>query len=166
MSTLIALTNAPSDNYFAEMLLKGLGARFGTGGSSAAGAAVVKSTVAAAFGIHPALEDGSGLSRNDATSPRDVVAALTHLATNGDFVHSLAIAGRTGTLSARMQGTPADGRCEAKTGTLHDVSNLAGYCRAADGHTLVFAFLMNSVDPTAAHGLQDAMTIAVARYDG
>ncbi len=29
MATLIALTNTPSDNFFAEMLLKGIGARFG-----------------------------------------------------------------------------------------------------------------------------------------
>jgi D-alanyl-D-alanine carboxypeptidase/D-alanyl-D-alanine-endopeptidase (penicillin-binding protein 4) len=165
MATLIALTNTPSDNFFAEMLLKGLGARFGGAGSSAGGAAVVKSELAGVFGIHPSLEDGSGLSRNDATSPRDVVTALEHMAINPDFVHSLAIVGQTGTLSQRMQGTPADGRCEAKTGTLHDVSNLAGYCRAADGHTLAFAFLMNAVDPTSAQALQDSMTVAVARYN-
>jgi D-alanyl-D-alanine carboxypeptidase/D-alanyl-D-alanine-endopeptidase (penicillin-binding protein 4) len=65
-----------------------------------------------------------------------------------------------------MHGTAAAGRCEAKTGTLHDVSNLAGYCRAADGHTLAFALLMNAVDPTAAQALQDSMTVAVARYNG
>jgi D-alanyl-D-alanine carboxypeptidase/D-alanyl-D-alanine-endopeptidase (penicillin-binding protein 4) len=166
MSTLISLTNTPSDNFFAEMLLKGLGARFGAGGSSAAGAGVVKSELAGAFGIHPALNDGSGLSRIDATSPRDVAEVLGQLAANADFVRSLAIAGHTGTLSDRMVGTPAAGRCEAKTGTLHDVSNLAGYCRAADGHTLAFAFLMNSVDPTAARALQDSMAVALARYDG
>jgi D-alanyl-D-alanine carboxypeptidase/D-alanyl-D-alanine-endopeptidase (penicillin-binding protein 4) len=166
MSTLIGLTNTPSDNFLAEMLLKGLGARFAGAGSSAAGSTVVKSALANAFGIHPLLEDGSGLSRNDATSPREVVTALEHMASNADFVQSLPIAGQTGTLAQRMLGTRADGRCEAKTGTLHDVSNLAGYCRAADGHTLVFAFLMNSVDPTAAQSLQDSMTVALARYKG
>ena len=37
MATLIRLTNAPSDNFFAETLLKDIGARFGAGGSTAAG---------------------------------------------------------------------------------------------------------------------------------
>ena len=35
MATLIQLTNTPSDNFFAEMLLKDIGARFGGGGTTA-----------------------------------------------------------------------------------------------------------------------------------
>jgi serine-type D-Ala-D-Ala carboxypeptidase/endopeptidase (penicillin-binding protein 4) len=76
------------------------------------------------------------------------------------------VVGRTGTLHARMRGTAASGRCQAKTGTLHDVSNLAGYCTAANGDQLMFAFLMNHVSPTYAQGLQDKMTVALAGYDG
>jgi D-alanyl-D-alanine carboxypeptidase/D-alanyl-D-alanine-endopeptidase (penicillin-binding protein 4) len=165
LGTLIALTNTPSDNFVAEMLLKGLGAHFGGAGSSAAGSAVVRATMAT-LGVHPRLEDGSGLSRNDVSSPRQVVTVLERMATNATFVHSLAVAGQTGTLAGRMIGTTAAGRCRGKTGTLSDVSNLVGYCHAKDGHTLVFAFLMNGVDPTAAHGWQDSMAIAVARYTG
>ncbi len=63
MATLIQMTNTPSDNFFAEMLLKDLGARFGGSGSSAAGAAVVRSQLATTFGINPRIDDGSGLSR-------------------------------------------------------------------------------------------------------
>jgi D-alanyl-D-alanine carboxypeptidase/D-alanyl-D-alanine-endopeptidase (penicillin-binding protein 4) len=166
LSTLIALINTPSDNFLAEMLLKGLGARFAGAGSSAAGAAVVRSELATAFGVHPRLEDGSGLSRIDVTSPRQVVTVLGRMSGSAAFVHSLAIAGSTGTLASRMIGTIAAGRCRGKTGTLSDVSNLVGYCHARDGHTLVFAFLMNSVDPTAARGWQDSMTTAVAGYNG
>ena len=47
LATLAELTNSPSDNYLAEMLLKGLGARFGGAGSSLAGAAVVRAQLAA-----------------------------------------------------------------------------------------------------------------------
>ena len=39
ISYLVKLTNTPSDNFFAEMLLKGLGASFGGAGTTAAGAA-------------------------------------------------------------------------------------------------------------------------------
>ena len=68
-----------------------------------------------------------------------------HVASSSEIVRSLAIAGQTGTLADRMQGTAAAGRCQGKTGTLHDVSNLAGYCRAADGHTLAFAATLISL---------------------
>jgi D-alanyl-D-alanine carboxypeptidase/D-alanyl-D-alanine-endopeptidase (penicillin-binding protein 4) len=65
-----------------------------------------------------------------------------------------------------MNGTYAQGRCHGKTGTLHDVSNLVGYCHARDGHTLAFALLMNGIVPDFAHPIQDNMVDAVARYGG
>jgi D-alanyl-D-alanine carboxypeptidase/D-alanyl-D-alanine-endopeptidase (penicillin-binding protein 4) len=166
VATLIRLTNAPSDNYFAEMLLKGLGARFGTGGTTAAGAAVVRSQLAQSFGIHPQLVDGSGLARRDRTSARDVLTVLRTMASNPDFVGSLSIAGQTGTLAVGLHGSAAQGRCRGKTGTLRDVANEVGYCTASDGHLLAFAFLMNGVDPTAGHDLEDGMTVALANYNG
>ena len=64
-----------------------------------------------------------------------------------------------------MRRTAASGRCEGKTGTLHDVSNLAGYCTTQSGERLAFAFLMNRIDPLRAHLLQDRMTSAVAQYE-
>jgi D-alanyl-D-alanine carboxypeptidase/D-alanyl-D-alanine-endopeptidase (penicillin-binding protein 4) len=166
MSTLTRLTDTPSDNFFAEMLLKGLGARFGTGGSTAAGVAVVRNQIASSFGIHPRFDDGSGLSRSDATSPHEVSRALTALARNRAFVNSLSIAGETGTLKPELAGTPAQGRCRGKTGTLSDVANTVGYCTARDGHTLVFAFLMNAVDPTSGHSTEDRMVVSVEQYNG
>jgi serine-type D-Ala-D-Ala carboxypeptidase/endopeptidase (penicillin-binding protein 4) len=166
MATLIQLANTPSDNFVAEMLLKGLGARFGGRGSTAAGAAVVRAQLAESFGIHPRLNDGSGLSRADSTTARQVVAALQGLASNQDFVGSLSVAGETGTLAAGLRGTAAQGRCSGKTGTLHDVANTVGYCTARDGHTLAFAFLMNSVNPSVGHTAEDRMTVALAKYAG
>ena len=166
IATLIEWTNTPSDNFFAEMLLKGVGARFGEAGTSAAGAAVVRAEIGSAFGIHPRLDDGSGLSRDDATSPVEVVTALTKLAANKPFVNSLAVAGVSGTLAGGLYGTYAQGRCQGKTGTLSDVANLVGYCTAHDGHRLAFAFLLNQVDPTYGHSQENKMAVAVARYAG
>jgi D-alanyl-D-alanine carboxypeptidase/D-alanyl-D-alanine-endopeptidase (penicillin-binding protein 4) len=168
IATLISLTNTPSDNYFAETLVKDLGARFGGGGSTAAGAAVVRAEAAKAFGVHPTLNDGSGLSRYDSTTPLQVVTLLQQMAGNSSFVTSLAVAGQTGTLQGVNRGTFAQGRCRGKTGTLSDVANLAGYCRARDGHTLAFAFLSDGISsPNYVHGVtQAAMTNAVANYNG
>ena len=55
--------------------------------------------------------------------------------------------GETGTLSERMRNTGAAGRCQGKTGTLTGVSNLVGYCNAADGHTLAFAIFTDGIRP-------------------
>jgi D-alanyl-D-alanine carboxypeptidase/D-alanyl-D-alanine-endopeptidase (penicillin-binding protein 4) len=166
ISWLIHLTNAPSDNFLAEMLLKGIGAKFGGAGSTAAGAGVVRSQLAS-FGIHPRLNDGSGLSRSDQTSPQQVVTLLAKMSGNRAFTSSLAIGGETGTLVDEMRGTAAQRNCIGKTGTLHDVANLAGYCTARDGHKLVFAFLFNRLgNPDAGHQIEANMAAALAKYSG
>ena len=168
MGTLIQLTNTPSDNYFAETLLKDLGARFGGHGSTATGVSVVRTELASQFGIYPRLNDGSGLSYYDATSPRQVVTLLSHMAANQVFVNSLAVAGETGTLQLVDHRTIAQGRCRGKTGTLAAVANVAGYCEARDGHTLAFAFLVNGNTATdyVHNVLEGRMMVALARYDG
>jgi D-alanyl-D-alanine carboxypeptidase/D-alanyl-D-alanine-endopeptidase (penicillin-binding protein 4) len=167
ISSIVKAMNQPSDNYIAEMLIKGLGAQFGTAGSTTAGGAVIKDAVRS-FGVKPSVVDGSGLSRSDRTTPREVVQLLKSMDASeagAAFDSSLPVAGRNGTLSGRMRGTAAQDRCHAKTGTLHDVSALAGFCNTTGGERVAFAFLMNRVYPGTARVLQDRMTVALARYD-
>ncbi|HET6449497.1 MAG TPA: D-alanyl-D-alanine carboxypeptidase/D-alanyl-D-alanine-endopeptidase [Conexibacter sp.] len=162
MATLVRLTLVPSDNLFAEMLLKDVGARFGSAGSTAAGVTVVKRTLAR-FGIRPQIADGSGLSRVDRTSPRQVVTLLSALRANAELRAALPVAGRSGTLAERMRRTSAQDRCQAKTGTLSNVSALAGYCRTPNGHLLAFAFIENLVYTPTAKKAEDQLAIAIAR---
>ena len=164
MAVLAQATNRPSSNFYAEQLLKALGALHGTAGTTPAGAQVVRTTVGE-FGIRPQVVDGSGLSRSNRTSPREVVRLLAGMAESEEFTafdSSLAVAGRNGTLRKRMRSGPAADRCHAKTGSLHSVSALAGYCRAADGRQLAFAILMNGVSPSGARVLQDRMAQTLA----
>ena len=162
---LLRLMNPPSDNFIAETFVKLLGARFGAAGSTAAGAAVVRKELAE-LDISPRVVDGSGLSRSDRTSPQEVVRLLRELGGDASFTGSLAVAGRSGTLATRMRGSVAQDRCRAKTGTLRDVSALAGYCTTTAGDQVAFAFLMNYVNPYGARLLQDRMVGALARYSG
>jgi D-alanyl-D-alanine carboxypeptidase/D-alanyl-D-alanine-endopeptidase (penicillin-binding protein 4) len=167
LASLIALTNAPSDNFFAETLLKAVGARFGAGGSTAAGVRVVRATVRD-LGARPRVVDGSGLSYANRTSPRHVVRLLSAMDRSDAaafFAGSLAVAGRTGTLFDRMRRTAARDRCVGKTGTLLTVSALAGYCDTRGGARVAYAFLMNGISPAWARRLQDRMTSALARYE-
>jgi serine-type D-Ala-D-Ala carboxypeptidase/endopeptidase (penicillin-binding protein 4) len=164
---LLALMLPPSDNFFAETLLKDLGAAAGGAGTTAAGAAVVSQTIAALLAMHPQVVDGSGLSEADRTSAyqvADLLVALAPTPTGAILRNSMAIAGRTGTLAKRMRGTAASGRCQGKTGTLTGYSNLVGYCQAVNGHLLAFAFFNDGISTTLAHVIQDHMTITLASY--
>ena len=165
LATLVAETNTPSDNFYAETLLKDLGARFGGGGTTAAGARVVRDQLAS-YGLYPRIADGSGLARANRTTPRQVAGLLSRVdSTDAGTVlrASLPVPGRTGTLRTRMRGTAAAGRCRAKTGTIFVVSALAGYCSTADGHRVAFAFMMSGMNVGAARRIQDRMTVALAR---
>jgi D-alanyl-D-alanine carboxypeptidase/D-alanyl-D-alanine-endopeptidase (penicillin-binding protein 4) len=65
-----------------------------------------------------------------------------------------------------MRNTPADGRCQAKTGTLRGVSALSGYCLATNGHTIAFSFLENSVNARDAKRIEDRMLPDLVRFSG
>jgi D-alanyl-D-alanine carboxypeptidase/D-alanyl-D-alanine-endopeptidase (penicillin-binding protein 4) len=167
VSQLLGLMLPPSDNFFAETLVKDLGARYGGAGTTAAGAAVVSRTIGSLLGVHPHVVDGSGLSEEDRTSPYQVADLLVELAPTpiGAVLRdSLAVAGRSGTLELRMRHTRAEGNCQGKTGTLTGVSNLVGYCQAADGHTLAFAIFNDAIPTETAHTFQDNIAITVANY--
>ncbi len=166
--TLIRYVNVPSNNFASEMLLKAIGRRYGAGGTTRAGAEVVRSTVGE-LGLRPVIRDGSGLSRSNRTTPRDVVGLLDRMG-NPDiddiFRGSLALAGVTGTVKDRMRRTDAFRRCRVKTGTLRRVSALAGYCTTRGARRVGFAVLMNRVTSfTGARAIQDRIAAAIARLD-
>ena len=163
LADLLRQMNQPSDNFMAETLIKVVGSRYGGAGSTAAGAQVATEELGE-LGMSPRIVDGSGLSRSDRTSPSDVVTLLAALQDDVAFTGSLGVAGRSGTIAGRMRGTAAQDRCRAKTGTLRDVSALAGYCSTRFGGQVAFAFLMNYVNPWSARVLQDRMAIALANY--
>ena len=150
VARLVALTNKPSDNYAAEMLFRVLGARSSGTGSRASGAAAVSRLIARRFGIHPRIYNGSGESRLNRTSPRQIVRLLVGMSKQpvaSQFQSSLPVVGRSGTFSDRLRGTVAAGRCDAKDGTLTSplVGTAAGYCRTVGGHTLAFAIMTNGI---------------------
>jgi serine-type D-Ala-D-Ala carboxypeptidase/endopeptidase (penicillin-binding protein 4) len=164
MARLVRLMNKPSDNFFAEILVKDLAMQAGGRGTTAAG-----TTLAAGFarrlGAGVRLADGSGLSRGNRASPYRVVRLLAAMTERDEFdawYASLPVAGLDGTLDNRMRSGSARGRCRAKTGTLSNVSALSGYCTARSGDLYAFSFLMNGVYTPGARVLQDRMAQAIA----
>jgi D-alanyl-D-alanine carboxypeptidase/D-alanyl-D-alanine-endopeptidase (penicillin-binding protein 4) len=167
LSEIVNFTDVYSYNFFAEMLIKLIGAEVGKGGTTAAGAAVI-SAFARSLGAGVHAVDGSGLTRSNRASPRQVAAfllAMRKQEVGETFIEDLAVAGKEGTVDGRMRGTPAYGRCRVKTGTLTGVSNLSGYCFNASGRTMVFSVLMNGVSNLSlAHLDQDRIAGLVASY--
>jgi D-alanyl-D-alanine carboxypeptidase/D-alanyl-D-alanine-endopeptidase (penicillin-binding protein 4) len=157
-----------SQNQYAEMLLRAMGtigtpglpAAVGAGGAKAA--LPGRSGEAAEAGARKAREvlqtwnigedsvviaDGSGLSRYNYVTSDALVRILQAMRSDPQhaaFFDSLPVAGRDGTLSRRLAGTPAEGKVRAKTGTVDNVRAIAGYVEAADGETLVFSMIANN----------------------
>jgi len=122
MSVMLRLMNVPSDDLFAEMFAKQLGVLFGRGGTIADGAAVISHTIASTYDLHPTILDGSGLSRNDRSSPLEIVDLLHEIwgtAVGRELIASLPTVGRNGTVQGIGVKTAAAGHCVAKTGTLN-----------------------------------------------
>ena len=112
--------------------------------------------------------EGSGLTRTNRASPRQVVNLLLAMRQDpvgDDFIQDLALAGHEGTVEDRMHGTAAYGRCRTKTGTITGVSNLSGYCFNRSGRIMAFSILMAGVgNLTLAHLDQDRIAGAIAGY--
>jgi serine-type D-Ala-D-Ala carboxypeptidase/endopeptidase (penicillin-binding protein 4) len=145
LSQIVRFMDHESDNFTAELLLKQVGASTGAVGTTAGGAAQVRSTLAEA-GIQLAgvrIADGSGLSALDRLTARTIVgildAAWHDPVIRPSFVAALAVAGRSGTLKDRLRAAPARGAVIGKTGTTSIASALSGYVR----QRYVFSVLQN-----------------------
>ena len=145
LSALVRHMDVYSDNFYAEMLLKEVGAVQGSGGSAPAGLAVERGLLADA-GVPLAgvrMVDGSGLSLLDRWTPLGLATLLRTMWQNADLrpylLPALPIAGETGTLEHRMRTGPAHGVVRAKTGTTNNSSSLSGFA----GDRYVFSVLEN-----------------------
>jgi len=157
-----------SDNGTAELLTKELGVRSGDGGTTAAGTAFIREQAAAA-GLPVGgllMADGSGLDRNNRATCDELVEVLTAAGgPDGLLAGSLPVAGRTGTLRNRFRGTPAEGRLMAKTGSLNDVTSLAGFVEMPDGQIATFAYIANGPQADDPRRGQDFLGALLGQYE-
>ena len=140
-----------SNNTLAEFLGHHLG---GTQGdySYAGGAQVTKQALTTAGLDVTKLEifDGSGLSRSNRTTAKDLVSALNYANTSAGVawaaLSGLPVAGISGTLVDRYDlAEPGRGTVRAKTGTLSKVISLSGTLVTTSGDLLIFTFIANDL---------------------
>jgi D-alanyl-D-alanine carboxypeptidase/D-alanyl-D-alanine-endopeptidase (penicillin-binding protein 4) len=142
----------PSQNLFAEMLLKQIGRQVAGEGSWSKGIEVERRFLIDSVGLDStqlAPRDGSGLSHVNVVSPLAFGKLLLWMRRHPRFpifVDALPVAGRSGTIRTRMTATPVEGRVFAKTGSIFRVNALSGYVTMPDGRTRIFSILTNNHD--------------------
>ena len=136
-----------SNNQIAECLVKALGrAAAGEPGSWENGVGAMRRQLAA-LGVDlrgARLVDGSGLSRQNRLSARNVVGVMAAVdrsfALAPEFLAALPLAARDGTLEDRA--VRSAGRLRAKTGRMAGVSALSGWAQGGRG-AFLFSLLVN-----------------------
>lgn len=171
-----AQTLKPSQNLYAELILRALGKATGTkptqttdeAGLEAVGnflrqAGIDESTLV--------MFDGSGLSRSNLVTAATTLELLIYMNGHRDaavFRDAQPVAGVDGTLRNRMRNTPAANNARAKTGTLSSATSLSGYLTSASGERLVFSLIINNparqINPRAT--FTDAITVLLASFMG
>ncbi len=170
LAEIIEHVNKRSQNLYAELLFRTLGAVYGGRGTTEKAAQVMTESLAT-MGISEdslAIYDGSGLSRLNLITPSQVVQVLDYMSHHpyfGYYYRSLPVAGVDGTLMKRMKNTPAENNVRAKTGTLTHMVALSGYFNDREGGLLAFSIMSNNCLGSASEvrSAQDAICEKLVR---
>lgn len=116
----------------------------------------------------PVIDNGSGLSRDERITPEALAILLRHAARHPQadaFVGTLSLAGVSGTARryALDERSPVYGHAWLKTGTLRDVTGVAGYVNAANGVRYVVVAFVNHPNAPAARPALEALVEWTAR---
>ena len=107
------------------------------------------------------IENGSGLSRNERVSARqfgELLQAIWRDPYMPEMLNSLPLLGEDGTLARRFRHTDLAGRTRLKTGTLKDVSAIAGYMLTRSGKRMIVVMQQNGQRSAGfGHSLQNLL---------
>lgn len=155
LSEIIKLTNTKSVNLYAEHLVKYIGWHENKNPSTKESTDFIQDFWQEK-GINTTgfyLNDGSGLSRHNVLTSKQLAELLVYMKTEGkyfeSFENSLAIAGKTGTLKSLCKGTYAANNLKGKSGYMSRVRSYAGYVKTKSGKELAFALVLNNYTCTA-----------------
>jgi D-alanyl-D-alanine carboxypeptidase/D-alanyl-D-alanine-endopeptidase (penicillin-binding protein 4) len=96
-----------------------------------------------------ALQDGSGLARQDLTTPDSTVALLRAMwqrPVRDVWLASLPIGGVDGSLEHRFKNIRGAERIRAKTGSLSHVNALSGYIETREHGWMAFSVMINATE--------------------
>jgi D-alanyl-D-alanine carboxypeptidase/D-alanyl-D-alanine-endopeptidase (penicillin-binding protein 4) len=163
LAELIRDINKWSNNLMARQLLLTLAAeKTMTPATAWQGERIVKESLASHGLVFPELviENGSGLSRIERISTEHLGQLLVHAyrqSTMPEFMASLPILGLDGTVKMRLNHTKAQGQAHLKTGSLNDVTTIAGYVLTANHQRYVVVMFVNGPRAAQARSSQDVL---------
>jgi serine-type D-Ala-D-Ala carboxypeptidase/endopeptidase (penicillin-binding protein 4) len=176
LSDLVAWMLASSDNDLAEAVAHLTALASGEPATFVGGSVAVERALAD-LGISDRdlrLYDGSGLTRTTSVPPQTVadvlsLAAQPSHAALRPLLTGLAVAGFTGSLQTRFTGPGTlvgTGMVRAKTGTLTNISAMAGTVEDASGRLLAFDFVADEVPATGTLAARQALDLAASALAG
>ncbi len=148
----ISRINKYSNNVMARQLLFTLSAEvLGAPGTEEGGRQVVENWLREhkISSAELVLDNGAGLSRDSRITAKDMAAMLRYAWQQPympEYLASMSLAGLDGTLRRRFRNAGLDGKAHMKTGSLDDVSALAGYLQARSGRRFSVVTLHNHKD--------------------
>jgi len=149
LAEIVRVTNKYSSNMMARALVLTIAAETnGTPATTAAGEAAIRSMLESRGLEFPELVigNGSGLSREARISADSMARMLTgawHSRFAPEFLASLSLGGLDGTLQKRFRELSDPSRIRMKTGSLRDVSSIAGYVSGESGKTYAVVIFVN-----------------------
>ena len=171
LAEIIRDINKYSNNTMAQQLFLSLGAQFRTdadGDDAKAAQRVVRQWLAKK-GItapHLVMENGSGLSRAERVSAREMAQMLQAAWKSpyaAEFISSMPIAGKDGTMRKRLKTTAMNGQAHIKTGTLNTVRAISGFSRDSNGDTWAVVAILNDPRPWGASSILDQVLLDLYR---
>jgi len=162
LSEIVRDVNKYSNNVMARQLFLSLAMNNGAPATTAAAANSVKQWLALKGLAVPelVLENGSGLSRIERISARNLGAVLLNAYASPvmpELMASLPVAAVDGTLRKRLKSAEVAGQAHVKTGSLSGVRSIAGYVLDAQGNRVVVVFMVNHANAFNAQAAQDAL---------
>lgn len=153
MHGLLSLANTESHNFTAEVLLRSAAGTWDLPEAARQETLWLSRQGLPMEGVR--IVDGSGLDRSNRLTSRFIAALLLRMNQHPyarDFVASMAVAGRRGTLRNLYKGTSLDGNLFAKTGTLTGVRAISGVLQTSDGVRFVSAIANGAGSPNRTIG--------------
>jgi D-alanyl-D-alanine carboxypeptidase/D-alanyl-D-alanine-endopeptidase (penicillin-binding protein 4) len=95
------------------------------------------------------IANGAGLSRSSRITAKNLGSLLRYAYESPfmpEYLSSLSLSGLDGTLSRRFRDSELKGQAHMKTGSLDDVSAVAGYFQAQSGRRFIVVTLLNHTD--------------------
>ena len=169
LTEIIRDINKYSNNTMAKQLFLSLGAEFrneADADDAKAAQRVIRQWLAKKGLISPHLviENGSGLSRAERVSARELgslLQAAWRSPYSAEFISSMPLAAVDGTMRKRLRNTPVAGKAHLKTGTLNTVRAIAGYSRDGDGNVWAVVAILNHPRPWGAASILDQVLVSL-----